>query len=1202
MNQPTDHNQQAAQTLNPFSFPLHGTRLIEASAGTGKTYTIASLYLRIVLGHGDQDSKHSEPLNVDQILVVTFTEAATGELRDRIRARIHEARLAFIDGHSSDPFIQRLMDELDQHDYRIQLLLAAERQMDEAAIFTIHSFCQRMLKQHAFESGTLFSSELVSDIEQLLQTSVADFWRKRLYPLDKSLAAMVRKIWKTPNDLLRAIRGWLGLHGLTIDDAQLPESIDSYYDECLQPWLDLKQQWLDDIDNINDLLSNCGLAANRKPYKKLGSMNSFVRSDVLIPDLGGDGWEIYGTEILQKSLKKTGSMPEHPIFDRIDGLLQNSGDLNKILKAIILKEALSQVKTQLDALKASKHQLSFDDLLSNLAKALNSDSNAYLSEAIRQQFRIAMIDEFQDTDPLQYNIFNHIYVDSGDSNAGLFMIGDPKQAIYAFRGADIFTYMKARQQVNAHYTLDTNWRSTSAMIETVNTVFQQAESPFIFNDDIPFEPVNASPYANRKQLMDDGVVVNAMTFWLLENEGNTIGNTAYIDSMTQATALEIKRLLTAADQQQLVINKETASEPVQPGDLAVLVRTRHQGQKVREALSLQGIPSIYLSNSDSVFTSQEAIDVQRILYACLMPTDERALKAALATELLNMDAASLIALNTDEQAWESAVEEFSDYQQIWQQRGVLPMIRTMMSRRGIAEQLLTTNFGERRVTDLLHVGEQLSAASQSLESPHALIRWLSEQIASPNANADDQQLHLESEKNLVKIVTIHKSKGLEYNIVFLPFICGHRRAENPLFHDPDNDQAILELMASETTMEKAEQERLAEDLRLLYVALTRSVHRCYLGMAPLKSGNGTSDITDLHQSAIGYLLNAGRDIAASELPEKLQALAQHSEQISISEPPADHSPNYNPPETPKRELSARTFTGNIEKDWWVTSYSALSKSSHGKHAPDASLETPGHDMEVACEEKTTVVDEFSLFNFPKGAHAGTFMHSLFEDIDMNQARSGEFTEFVGQYLEKEGFEDHWLSAIETMMKNCLNARLDGQSMRLINLPECARRVEMEFFLPIAQLNAHQLNKIIAEHDPLSAQAGNLDFMQVQGMLKGFIDLTFEYQGRWYVLDYKSNWLGDSVEDYNRERMAKVMIDHRYDLQYQIYSLALHRLLKQRLSDYDYEHHFGGVIYLFLRGVRADDPARHGIYDHRPDKALIETLDALFAGEQEKVAC
>ena len=1195
-------------SLDAFTFPLHGSRLIEASAGTGKTYTIANLYLRIILGHGDDSSRHNEPLSVDKILVVTFTEAATGELRDRIRARIHEARMAFIDGSSNDPDISRLLTELDDHEYCAGLLLIAEQQMDEAAVFTIHGFCQRMLKQHAFESGTLFSSELVSDIEHLLQTSVADFWRKNLYQLDKPMATLVRDQWKTPTDLLKEVRGWLGLSSLEVQGNNLPESLQRFQEQALAPWLKLKEDWRKDYENIAGLLENCGLKGRCKPLSRLKLMTEFVLSDQLMPNLNPnhkrEGWEIYSSEVLDKNLKKNCTLPEHPVFAQIDHVLANYPTPTEALRGTVLRDALHFIREQLARLKSARHQLSFDDLLGNLARALNNDDAGMLADAIRGQYRIAMIDEFQDTDPLQYDIFRKIYIETNDRHAGLFMIGDPKQAIYAFRGADIFTYMQARQQVSAHYNLETNWRSTAGMVASVNAVFEHANRPFIYDNDIPFDAVNPSPRSGDKQLLIEGEASPAMKLWLDTNGGETVSSGAYQETMTAATVAEIKRLLTLADQDQCIIRStKDGDKRVQPGDIAVLVRTGHQGQMVRNALQAQGISSIYLSNSDSVFSSKEATDVLRILHACLSPTNERTLKGALASGLLHENARSLDELNHDEELWEAAVKEFTDYQKIWQSQGVLPMLRTLLNQRGIAEQLLACDYGERRLTDLLHIGQLLSAASQNMESLHGLTRWLSEQIENPNSNADDQQLHLESERNLVKIVTIHKSKGLEYNMVFLPFICSHRPAESPLFHDEQSGKAILELTYDGQSMEQAEKERLAEDLRLLYVALTRSVHCCYLGLAPFRPGRGKSPTTDLHLAAIGYLLNKGESIEAAELSEKVAALAQASGSIHIETLPELSADMYQPPEPALQELEPRAFTGNIVKNWWVTSYSALSRHSHSgavkkssdSISPDASMETAGHDTEDSGAILEAPVDEFSLFEFPRGARPGTFMHTLFEELDMDKAHQGELTDYVKEQLAKEGYEEHWTPALEQMLQQCLKAPLDGGDMRLMDIPEPSRCVEMEFYLPVNKLNCQALNQLIRRHDPLSADAGELVFDQVQGMLKGFIDLTFEYQGRWYVLDYKSNWLGAETSDYSRENMQAMMISHRYDLQYQLYSLALHRLLKQRLPDYDYSQHFGGVIYLFLRGVQENDSERHGVFDHCPSKEFIEELDNLFAG-------
>lgn len=1216
--------------LDAGTLPLYGTRLIEASAGTGKTYTIANLYLRILLGHGEANSRHVTPLTVDQILVVTFTEAATEELRDRIRARIHDTRLAFIDGHSTDPFIARLINDLDNimgKDYCTALLLAAEQQMDEAAIFTIHGFCQRMLKQHAFESGTLFSSELVKDLSPLLQTSVADYWRKQFYPLDKPLASLVKHLWKTPADLLIAVRQWIGMTELTLQDHDLPGSMTEFQQHYVEPALELKMLWHTDQAAIEDQLKTCGLKKNSKTYKRMAAINDFLESDGLVPPLKNPaGWEAFSTDFLNNSLTKNGSLPSHPVFRKIDAFVQQPVDLKTAFQAMVIRDAIGFIRAQLSRLKEQHHQLSFDDLLANLDRALSNGSEpeteTSLADAIREQFRIAMIDEFQDTDPQQYRIFSRIYGDTRDGDAGLFMIGDPKQAIYAFRGADIFTYMKAREQVNSHYTLGTNWRSSASMVATVNTLFQQADSPFIYNDSIPFEPVQSAPGSGDKHLQDplynDPKAAPSLKLWLQESpDSSTINSETYLDTLGQATATEINRLLTAADQQQCRIHKLDQEAPLKPGDIAILVRTGSQARRVRKALANQNIASIFLSDKSSVFQSQEAKDLERVLAACLHPTHERSIRAALATPLLQLDAPSLDALNHDEQVWESAVEEFSDYQSTWLETGVLPMIRTLVQRRRLAEQLLAGDNGERRLTDLLHLGELLATASQDQESPSALLRWFSRQLTNPNPEADDQQLHLESQRNLVKVITIHKSKGLEYNVVFVPFVCHFRKAGAPLYHDPDTGQSTLALTGGEQALEQAEQERLAEDLRLLYVALTRSVYRCYLGMAPFKSGKASRDgKTDLHYTAIGYLLNNGQELNAQTLRERLESLAELSPAIEVSSPPGAEFPPYQPIDTSSPDLAAREFRGTIERNWWMTSYSAIARTaiSHNvltktqakpMDSPvDSSLESPGHDLEVLQENQPEALPEatqedHSLFAFPKGARPGTFMHSLFERMDLDQARAGHLTEFIQQQLLQEGYEAHWTEALEAMLTDCLKAPLDGQSMKLLSIAESARKVEMEFYLPISRLSANALNHWIARHDPLSARAGTLDFQQLRGMLKGFIDLTFEYQGRWYVLDYKSNWLGASLEDYSRTQMEQVMIDHRYDLQYQIYSLAIHRLLRQRLPDYDYDRHFGGVIYLFLRGVRADSPEPFGIYNHRPSRTLIEGLDRLFKGEEPR---
>ena len=781
-------------------------------------------------------------------------------------------------------------------------------------------------------------------------------------------------------------------------------------------------------------------------------------------------------------------------------------------------------------------------------------------------------------------IFSALYANAPDT--GLLMIGDPKQAIYGFRGADIFTYIQARRQVSAHYTLGKNWRSSQAMVNATNHLFEQADAPFIYEDDIKFEGVSAQ--GKDTQLLVDGQPLAALNCWYYHNDNPVVGKGEYQSQLALATANQINLLLTKAQQGDAMIG----DRPVTAGDIAILVRTGREAALVRHALQQQGIASVYMSNRDSVFTTQEAVDLYRILLACLNPLDELQLRAALATGLFAKPAADLDKLTEDEQLWELAVSQFSNYHALWQRRGILPMLRLLLGEQQLAPLLLSQIGGERRLTDFLHLGELLQQASAELDGEHALVRWFGEHLESPDGNAEDQQLRLESDQHLVQIVTIHKSKGLEYNLVFLPFICSFRKTDAALYHE--DNHAILDLTGNEKALEQAEQERLAEDLRLLYVALTRAVYGCWLGLAPLKGGNaGRAKKTDLHHSAIGYLLQGREEAEAEVLCLKLAQLQQANANTWVGEPPLMALPPYQPEAVEAPQYQGREFAQAIEHNWWITSYSALSRH-HGSH--DASLELPGFDVEVADETAEPLQQQHNIFTFPRGAHPGTFLHSLFEEIDFPTAGGEALATQIDEMLALEGYEPHWGPVLQQLVGDVLDCEL-APGMQLRQLAARDKKVEMEFFLPMAEINCDALNECIRLHDPLSVQAGLLQFDNVQGMLKGFIDLVFVHEGKYYVLDYKSNHLGDVQSDYNSDALTHAMVDHRYDLQYQLYSLALHRFLRSRLPDYDYEQHFGGAYYLFLRGMSANGGNGAGVFHNKPSRALIDALDQLFSGEE-----
>jgi exodeoxyribonuclease V beta subunit len=475
-----------------------------------------------------------------------------------------------------------------------------------------------------------------------------------------------------------------------------------------------------------------------------------------------------------------GSAPTHPGLDAMPGLKASLDGL-PTPDAAVLQHAAQWVGARFEEEKRRRAEMGFDDMLLRLDAALQSDGGERLATLIREQFPVALIDEFQDTDPVQYRIFESIYrIEDNNPECGLFLIGDPKQAIYAFRGADIFTYLRARQATAGRlHTLGTNFRSSHGMVSAVNHVFERAESrelgrgAFLFREKngenpVPFQPVESQ---GRKEVLQvDGQVVPALNIWRLSAE-QPLSGVVYRQQLAATCASEITALLNGGEAGRAgFIEDGKDFRRLLPADIAILVRDGKEAQAVRGELSARGVRSVYLSDKDSVFAAQEAHDLLTWLKACAEPDVERPLRAALACITLNLSLAELERLNQDELAWEARVMQFRGYRELWRKQGVLPMLRRLLHDFQLPEALIARNDGERVLTNLLHLSELLQQASAELDGEQALIRHLSEHLALSGQAGEEQILRLESDEQLVKVVTIHKSKGLEYPLVFLPFI------------------------------------------------------------------------------------------------------------------------------------------------------------------------------------------------------------------------------------------------------------------------------------------------------------------------------------------------------------------------------------------------------------------------------------------------
>jgi exodeoxyribonuclease V beta subunit len=1199
------------QTPLALRCPLRGSRLIEASAGTGKTFTISALYLRLVLGQGGE-ADFPRALLPPEILVVTFTEAATQELRDRIRARLVDAARAFRhDLAAPDPIIAQLCQQTPSEQWPgcARKLEIAAQWMDQAAVSTIHSWCQRMLREHAFDSGSLFEQTLETDQRELRAEVTRDYWREQCYPLHGDALDWVAQHWQSPERLLGA------LHALLADQlppasGQLQDLIVDSLNQRAQALVHLKAPWLQWADELERLIEqgvehkqvNGRILQRRYFAPWFEALRVWAEDpEQQAPALTDSAWMRLSEDGLAEAWK-SGEPPRHPAAQNLPLLRQALAELAAPDQPA-LKHAAAWIAERFEQEQRRLAQMGFDDMLKRLDAALQGPSGERLAEVIRTQFPVAMIDEFQDTDPLQYRIFDSIYrVASNDQDTALLLIGDPKQAIYSFRGADIHTYLQARRNTaGRHENLDTNYRSSQSMVDAVNRVFELAETrraqgAFRFargaDNPLPFLSVAAQ---GRKEVWQwQGVPAPAMSIWHLASDEPLSGD-AYREQMADHCATAMVTLLNAGQQDEAgFAHADGTFVAVKPADMAVLVRTGREAQCIRRALAQRGVRSVYLSDKDSVFASLEAQDLLRWLRACADPGNDGLLRAALASASLGLSWAELERLNEDERYWEQRVDQFHGFRRLWLRQGVLPMLQQLLHAFLLPTRLLQQSDGERRLTNLLHLAELMQRAARELDGEQALIRHLSELLLNlGDSSSEEQVLRLESDAELVRVVTIHKSKGLEYPLVFLPFIAHSRPADGkkPLWlHDGGVRQ--LNLAPDEQAVAQADAERLGEDLRLLYVALTRARHACWLGLADLKSGRSKSSV--LHHSAVAWLLAGAEPLQSSvQLGEWLHAWEQ-AETLAVIAAPVVTETGYQPPVVAALTLRERHPSHPEFARWWVGSYSAL---------------IGGHDTDYFADDKEDLFTPLrtgetpNMHRFPRGPQPGTFLHGLLElaaDEGFAQLTDADYcAERVYPRCQRRNWGD-WGGYLTEWMGSLLTFKglVPGSDLSLAALQPAHYQSEMQFLFTAHDVKASTIDQLVCAYTLDAVDRPALGNDRLNGLFKGYIDLVFEYQGRYWVLDYKSNWLGKDASAYSEAAMSRAILEHRYDLQYVFYVLALHRQLRARLPDYDYDQHMGGAAYWFMRGVQADSG---GLWHTRPPRELIESLDRLFAGQAQEAA-
>jgi exodeoxyribonuclease V beta subunit len=1230
-----------------------GRSLIEASAGTGKTWTISLLYLRLLL---------EEKFRPAQIIVTTFTDAAAQELRERIRTRLvwaqrqaesAIARNAAPGAHAPDD--RRWLHArwrnggdgvLIPANARADMnrLRLAQSELDRAPIGTLHSLCRRILADHPFESGSAFELGDPVTPDAINAELTDDLWRE----LSQSMAPLGEddEIWRKAGraKLEKYLRIVLapGVGVATIEPAPIEEVMHEENARMLLAWLEVAQF----------------TRTSSKLRTRLIALAQFIadgdRKAALPSDLDAVLAEPLANHLKPPTIASNATARVIAFARLANTMLSKIADLPR---ARALARYREELRARCRERLAASGRMTFDELIERVNRGLAGANGSVLADRLFAVWPVALVDEFQDTDMQQYAILDRIYRDRdrhGPSRPSLasgalgllpgergrlVMIGDPKQAIYRFRGGDIDAYLDARTTAGSTLALATNFRSSRQFVRAVNAFFAGAGATLssTAGHAIEYLAVNDSDTRDAAPYCIDGMICERpLCFHYWEGGAVPDANDARVEAALEACANHVVELLSG--------RHTIGTRAVQPGDIAVLLPTRAQVTQLRAALRERNVPCVS-SAWTSVFDSPWARELRIFLYAALHPRDEGAVRAALATRLGGRTFVDLrdqrTTVDTGQEpecrgdhgrpgaaGWQRDIAAFERYERQWRTRGVLALVQTLAG--AAATRLFAGEDGERALTDLRHLGELLQARSEEIAGREELLSWFADECEravpeAAEAAADERQQRIESDAARVRLMTLHGSKGLEFDIVLLPLMWANRHNwldDIAIVHDAATQQRVVTFGAD--AMRRYQQEGQDERFRLFYVALTRARYACHVyALSPERSYSSRKPDTDPERAPLDCLVE--RLLRGRSSPPALDHVQWSSGRWSW--PHDTYRPTRASLRTAVHVLNAPPSLP-FESTW---SFSALLRGSVAVAVEEgaAADEVAERAEEIGDEEAIAAMIDpaaFSAMTEPEhpqlawlariaGADFGNAVHAIFEHRVPGQTLGAQHA-LVHRCLLGEGVGLRGIALEELVphLAERLQRTLDtpllpprGPSfgsprsvptLTLGALPAAAMCVEMPFEFALGEVSLRRLRAVCAFVPPTPLRT-------LRGLMSGKIDLLFEHGGRFHVLDYKSNRLGTGtrLSDYAAPQLERAMAADHYRFQALLYTVAVDRYLRQRMADYRPDAHLGEAIYLFVRavGIAPDSAPNAGIWTQRFDPGLIAAVDAVLTGETRDAA-
>ncbi len=1129
--------------------PLAGSHLLEASAGTGKTYSLSFIYLRLIL---------EQAYSVEEIVVATFTNAATAELKERIYARLLSAESQLQQliekSETSDPdeknensddllkLLQHLRTQFSDKDLSKRLRLA-QAQFDRAQIFSLDGFATHLLQEHAITLGQSFPEHIETDDIAMVKKCYLELAHQNFTSLGDD-AQLLGEVLKSLNSekLFKLLAQMLVYYPKLSKTAE-SLSIDKTTEQQFHQIVDAIFSQQSELKTIAEVIrSTCEQEyLNKTSYKldKLPEKTKHLSNpDFYQPD-NADWFNYFSRKNLSHKLKnphkdKAPTLFSHPLFGYFEQLTELAPRVKQNQDNqyfLVLMKLLEQIKIGVSQYKAEQLLMTHQDIMSVVSQHAEKLVD-------KTKYQAVLLDEAQDTNREQLELFQKLFLDCGRI---CFFVGDPKQAIYGFRGGNVYTYLAIQDKVSQRYRLPKNFRSSAHFNQSVNTLF--SANPF--TQGIDYHAVDSLQ-------TPETTTFEQVSLTLLQTDSKSPNDLAAV------AAEEIIQLLNNKDP---IYDKKTdKTRSLQSKDIAILVRSHSQGAAIKSALSERGLSASYLGTK-SVYESDEALLIHCLL-SCIANTNPREIRALLLSAFFNYSPESVL----DENTVNNFRSEFRKFASRYTTQHFATLFYAVMQHYQIPAKLLQQHDGKRRLSNVIQLFELLQHALQKQSlSLQGLCDFLMGQIKSHDK---ETELRLEAE-NAVSIMTIHQSKGLEFPVVCLPFINYYKNAHHEkLLYCHQTDQAILDILDCPDIKKACKAENEAEEIRLAYVALTRAIYRNIVVLQPNEGRNAARDNSSWHK-----------------ITDKLTQSLSELDLVEIKDCTEISLTPYQQPQTPSYQ--AKSLENPLSPLWLMTSFSGLQQQHEKNTHETTEREEKIYDENHQSVDFSTVILEHSiLLDFVAGPKAGTLLHSLYEHYMLHRLLDENFVHYTQKLLDSyypKYYPEDVASELATAIADSTKIPLYPKNFCLSDISPQQQGIEMQFYLhisPKARKHLYQLFDIFSVNNRLTA-----------GYINGFIDYWFCYEDKYYILDYKSNKLGDSLLDYHPSAMEQAMDEHQYHLQALIYTVALCKHLNI-INQRDYEQRIGGYFYLFIRGMNTQDETKaHGIIHNKIDwQQLIPLLD------------